>query len=94
MLDPRYGRAWFNKGNALDALCRREEAISCYDQALAIDPRLAQAWYNKALAEEACGHHATMIVTWRQYLNVAREIPSQRDYVAEAERRLRELESS
>jgi tetratricopeptide (TPR) repeat protein len=93
-IDPRYARAWFNKGNALDALGRREEAINCYEQALAIDPRYAQAWYNKALAEEACGRHATVVVTWRQYLKVAREIPSQRDYVAEAEKRLRKLESS
>jgi tetratricopeptide (TPR) repeat protein len=93
-IDPRYAKAWYNKGNALDALGRRAEAISCYDQVLAIDPRLAQAWYNKALAEEACGRHATAITTWRQYLKVAREIPSQRDYVAEAEKRLRKLENS
>jgi tetratricopeptide (TPR) repeat protein len=93
-IDPRLAQAWNNKGLALYLLGRHEDAISCYDQALAVDPRDAVTWYNKALAEEACGRHATVIVTWRQYLKVAREIPSQRAYVAEAEKRLRKLESS
>jgi serine/threonine protein kinase len=34
---------WTNKGASLAALGRREEAINCYDRALAIDPRLAMA---------------------------------------------------
>jgi tetratricopeptide (TPR) repeat protein len=93
-IDPRFAQAWYNKGAALAAIGRFAEAIGCFDQALAINPRLAQAWYNKALAEEACGRHATGIATWRQYLKVAREFPSQRDYVAEAEKRLRKLERS
>ena len=35
---------WNNKGGSLAALGRREEAISCYDRALAIDPRNALTW--------------------------------------------------
>ena len=39
-----------SKGNALAELGRREEALPCYDQGLAIDPRDARAWHNKGLA--------------------------------------------
>jgi tetratricopeptide (TPR) repeat protein len=38
---------WINKGGSLAALGRHKEAISCFDQALAIDPRIAEAWNNK-----------------------------------------------
>jgi tetratricopeptide (TPR) repeat protein len=41
---------WTRKGASLHALGRREEAIRCFDQALAIDPRLAMAWNNKGFA--------------------------------------------
>jgi tetratricopeptide (TPR) repeat protein len=40
---------WFNKGVSLDALGRSEEALVCYDRALAINPQYAQAWYNKGV---------------------------------------------
>ena len=49
-IDPRHMRAWFNKGNALKALARHEEAIGCYDKALAIGPRDTRAWNNKGSA--------------------------------------------
>jgi tetratricopeptide (TPR) repeat protein len=39
---------WIRKGSSLTALGRREEAINCFDQALAIDPRDAMTWNNKS----------------------------------------------
>jgi tetratricopeptide (TPR) repeat protein len=41
--EPQNALAWYNKGVSLAELSRNEEAIWCYDQALAIDPRFAQA---------------------------------------------------
>ncbi len=41
---------WNNKGFSLNSLGRYEEAIRCYDRALAIDPRYANAWINKGAA--------------------------------------------
>ena len=38
---------WCRKGDSLVALGRWEEAIACYDQALAVRPRYAVAWNNK-----------------------------------------------
>lgn len=34
-------------GSSLDSLCRYEEAIDCYNQAIQIDPNYASAWNNK-----------------------------------------------
>lgn len=47
--DPQDAGAWFNKGVSLAALGRYEEAIACYDQALAIDPLDGAAWFNKGV---------------------------------------------
>jgi serine/threonine protein kinase len=41
---------WNNKGGSLNALGRHEEALVCYNQALAIDPRDALAWNSKGNA--------------------------------------------
>ena len=38
---------WSNKGGALSALGRHEEAIACFDKALAVNPRYAHCWNNK-----------------------------------------------
>lgn len=42
-----YVVAWFIKGVALQALRQPEEALACYDHALALTPRNAQAWFMK-----------------------------------------------
>ncbi len=41
---------WNNKGTSLNALRQHEEAIRCFDRALAIDPREAATWSNKGIA--------------------------------------------
>src|SRR2546426_12785357 len=45
--DPNNGEAWNNKGFTFFMLGIHEEALACYEQALAINPRYKQAWYNK-----------------------------------------------
>jgi tetratricopeptide (TPR) repeat protein len=46
---------WSNKGAALKALDRHEEALGCYDKALVIDSRNANAWVNKGISLQALG---------------------------------------
>jgi tetratricopeptide (TPR) repeat protein len=61
---------WNNKGGSLAALGRHAEAISCYDQALAIDQRNAQAWNNKGNALTALGRFAEAIGCFDQALAI------------------------
>jgi tetratricopeptide (TPR) repeat protein len=43
-------REFYNKGLALVNLGKYEEAINCYNEAIAIDPKFAEAWANKGSA--------------------------------------------
>jgi tetratricopeptide (TPR) repeat protein len=61
---------WINKGGSLAALGRREEAISCYDQALAIDPQFAGAWYNKGTALYRLGQREKAMSCYNQALAI------------------------
>ena len=38
---------WYSKGNLLQNLNKRGEALKCYDQALKIDTHYTKAWYRK-----------------------------------------------
>jgi tetratricopeptide (TPR) repeat protein len=43
----REANYWIDKGCLLDNEGKYEEAISCFDKAIAINPQSATAWYNK-----------------------------------------------
>ena len=49
-LEPKDPNVWYNKGIALTALKKDEEAIKCYDKAIEFDPADPDAWYNKGNA--------------------------------------------
>ena len=59
-----------NKGSSLLSLGRREEAISCYDRALAIDPRDAKAWTGKGCSLDALGRREEAINCYDQALAI------------------------
>jgi tetratricopeptide (TPR) repeat protein len=49
-IKPDYAKAWNNKGNALHALSRNDEAIKAYNKAIEIKPDYADALNNKDTA--------------------------------------------
>ena len=61
---------WINKGGSLATLGRHEEAISCFDQALAIDSRDAMAWHNKGSALNCLGRRKEAISCFDQALAI------------------------
>jgi tetratricopeptide (TPR) repeat protein len=61
---------WNNKGGSLGALGRCEEALWCYDQALAIDPRYEVAWYNKGNALVDLGRRTEAVACYDQMLAI------------------------
>jgi tetratricopeptide (TPR) repeat protein len=58
MIDPFDIYAWNNKGVALEALGRHEEAIRCFQKAIEIEPSYATAWKNKGMALKSLGHES------------------------------------
>ena len=61
---------WNSKGASLFSLGRHEDAISCYDQALALDPRVAAAWNNKGSALGSLGRHEEAQACYEQALAI------------------------
>ena len=55
---------WSNKGLGLQAMDRSEEAIACYDRALATSPGLASAHNNKGNALARLGHFDDAIASF------------------------------
>jgi tetratricopeptide (TPR) repeat protein len=54
-VDAHYIAAWNNKGLALFALGRLDEALAALDQATSFAPDEPDAWYNKAVVLEKLG---------------------------------------
>ena len=68
---------WNNKGCSLAALGRHQEAISCYDRALALDPRDAAAWSNKGRSLAALGRREEAIRCYDRALELdPRNVPA------------------
>jgi tetratricopeptide (TPR) repeat protein len=55
--DPKYTRAWIDKGNVLVKLNRTTEAISSYDSALALENNLAIVWNSRGEALMTIGNY-------------------------------------
>ncbi len=49
-LDPNYAPAYYNKGDALLALKRREDALTAYEQVTRLDPYYILAYFKKGIA--------------------------------------------
>ena len=69
--DPKYARAWMDKGNTLIFLNRTEEAISAYDSALALDKNLALVWNSKGEALMTLGRYAEARDSFDKALQIA-----------------------
>jgi len=55
MSNSRLAHAYMNRGVALYAQKRIEEAIADYDRAIALDPELPEAHYNRGMALSSRG---------------------------------------
>ena len=69
-IDERSVTFWNSKGGSLHALGRDEEAICCYDKALAINPRYAVAWSNKGASLHDLGRTEEAIVCYDKALEI------------------------
>lgn len=72
-LNPDKPRVWNNKGSALANLGRFEEALICFDRAIAIYGEYAEAWNNKGEALRRQDKYALAI----EYLDKGIEIHPQ-----------------
>jgi len=71
--DPKYARAWMDKGNLLAELNRTEDAISAYDSALAVNNNLALVWNSRGEALMTLGKYAEARDSFDKALKIAPE---------------------
>src|SRR3989442_8635711 len=72
--DEQTTRFWNNKGMSLAALGRHEEAIVCYDRALAIDAGEAKIWSNKGFALQELGRYGEALECYNKALAIAPQL--------------------
>ena len=63
-------QSWYDKANNLFVRGQYNEAIECYDKALAIDPKSADTWYNKGLAFNELGKYHEAIECYDKALAI------------------------
>jgi tetratricopeptide (TPR) repeat protein len=72
-VDPKYTRAFVEKGNVLIKLNRSEEAISAYDSALALEKNLAIVWNSRGEALLTLGRYPEARDSFDKALQIAPE---------------------
>jgi len=71
--DPKYSRAWMDKGNLLIKLNRTAEAIAAYDSALAVDSQLPLVWNSRGEALMTLGRYTEARDSFDNALKIAPE---------------------
>jgi len=66
---------WYDKGNALRVIGRHDEAINCYEQALALDSRFADAWGNMGVSYGGKGDHQKALECFDRALEITPNDP-------------------
>ncbi|GHO64284.1 hypothetical protein KSC_031760 [Ktedonobacter sp. SOSP1-52] len=69
-LDPAEGRAYYNKGRALDYLGRFEEALLAYEQSIRLDPTYFKTYEDKGGILEELGRWEEAVTTYEQAIRL------------------------
>jgi tetratricopeptide (TPR) repeat protein len=69
--EPKYVRAWIEKGNVLRRLNRSEEAVSAYDSALALESDLAIVFNSRGEALMTLGRYTEARDSFDKALKIA-----------------------
>ena len=65
-----YAEAYNDRGNAKDALGRRDAAIADYDEAIKLKPDFAEAYYNRGLTKDVLGRHDAAIADYNEAIKL------------------------
>jgi Flp pilus assembly protein TadD len=71
--NPKYTRAWVDKGNVLLRLNRTEESIQAYDNALELENNLANVWNSRGEALMKIGNFTGALESFNKSLEIAPE---------------------
>ncbi len=69
-LNPDYAEAYYNRGNAKNALGRHDDAIADYDEAIRLNPDDAEAYNNRGNVKNALGRHDDAIADYDEAIRL------------------------
>jgi tetratricopeptide (TPR) repeat protein len=69
--DPKFARAWSNRGNAYAGLHQYEKALADYSKAIELDPKFATAWSNRGVAYTHLGQWDKAVADLSRILELA-----------------------
>jgi tetratricopeptide (TPR) repeat protein len=72
-LEPRHAEVHFNLGNALYALGKKREAVTCFQQAVRLEPDYVEAWNNLGNALSDTGQHGDAVAAYKRALALAKD---------------------
>ena len=87
-LNPKYARAYHNRGSAWGNKGDLDRAIADYDQAIRLDPKEPKAWYHRGMAWEMKRNLQAALADFKMYAQLA---PSDRDGLTAVKRVSKEL---
>jgi predicted O-linked N-acetylglucosamine transferase (SPINDLY family) len=80
---PNHAQSWNNRGNALLALGREQEALASYDRALSLLPNYAEAWRNRGTTLLQFGRPEEALASFEKAVQVKPDFtPAWEDYAA------------
>ncbi len=87
-LNPKYGRAYVNRGSAWGNRGDLDRAIADYNQAIRLDPKDTKAYYNRGMAWEMKRNLQAALADFKMYSQLA---PSDLDGLTAVKRVSKEL---
>ena len=91
-INPRYADAHHNLGAALEDKGLLEEALREFRVAIRINPNSAEPYYGQASVLKKLGKLKEALDLWKRYLQLAEEVPSQKDWIPKAQEHIKDLE--
>lgn len=77
--DPKYTRAWIDKGNVLIKMNRTVEGIAAYDSALALESNLPELLNMRGEALMATGNYTAALDSFDQALKLVPDFPKAKE---------------
>jgi len=91
-INPNHPTPHLSLGSVYYANGQMDYAMTEYQEAIRINPNYAEAHNNLALALEQMSRYGDALNQWKVYLQVARGIPSQEDWITKAQQHIDDLE--
>lgn len=91
-IDAQDANALFGIGHLYEIQNKPQQAIEYYQKALSANPQHLSAAFNLAQLYEQLQRKTDALVTWKKYIQIAQDKPSQKEFLQKAQTQLKKLQ--